>query len=177
MPICVRVRITKEQMFSASTQTHTLTMESLPELELNPGRREWRVREMTERTLNWQIINYHQPDLRSTSPTGSSQCRHALHLHPAHHRRGPAASGPHVLAPACWPARPPGGSSRTPPSQKLRYLPPSLEDELLLRENLRHFVIFFTEYHDIWQMYKKMEASFWAAEEVVSLRTFSTGKP
>ena len=44
---------------------------------------------------------------------------------------------------------------------------PSVEDEPLLRENPRRFVIFPIEYHDIWQMYKKAEASFWTAEEVI----------
>uniref|UniRef100_A0A2K6L4U8 Ribonucleoside-diphosphate reductase subunit M2 n=1 Tax=Rhinopithecus bieti TaxID=61621 RepID=A0A2K6L4U8_RHIBE len=43
---------------------------------------------------------------------------------------------------------------------------PGVEDEPLLRENPRRFVIFPIEYHDIWQMYKKAEASFWTAEEV-----------
>ncbi|XP_069053301.1 ribonucleoside-diphosphate reductase subunit M2 [Lepisosteus oculatus] len=42
----------------------------------------------------------------------------------------------------------------------------TVEDEPLLRENPRRFVIFPIEYHDIWQMYKKAEASFWTAEEV-----------
>lgn len=36
----------------------------------------------------------------------------------------------------------------------------------MLRENPRRFVVFPIEYHDIWQMYKKAEASFWTAEEV-----------
>lgn len=40
------------------------------------------------------------------------------------------------------------------------------QDEPLLRENPRRFVVFPIEYHDIWQMYKKAEASFWTAEEV-----------
>ncbi|EPY75596.1 ribonucleotide reductase M2 polypeptide isoform 1 [Camelus ferus] len=52
----------------------------------------------------------------------------------------------------------------TEPNPKL--LTPSVEDEPLLRENPRRFVIFPIEYHDIWQMYKKAEASFWTAEEV-----------
>ncbi|KAG8512401.1 Ribonucleoside-diphosphate reductase subunit M2, partial [Galemys pyrenaicus] len=43
---------------------------------------------------------------------------------------------------------------------------PSLEVEPLLKENPRRFVIFPIQYHDIWQMYKKAEASFWTAEEV-----------
>ncbi|XP_028733529.1 ribonucleoside-diphosphate reductase subunit M2 isoform X2 [Peromyscus leucopus] len=43
---------------------------------------------------------------------------------------------------------------------------PSVEDEPLLRENPHRFVIFPIKYHDIWQMYKKAEASFWTAEEV-----------
>ncbi|NXK86424.1 RIR2 reductase, partial [Formicarius rufipectus] len=40
------------------------------------------------------------------------------------------------------------------------------QEEPLLRENPRRFVIFPIQYHDIWQMYKKAEASFWTAEEV-----------
>ncbi|KAI0231332.1 Ribonucleoside-diphosphate reductase small chain [Lamellibrachia satsuma] len=40
------------------------------------------------------------------------------------------------------------------------------EDEPLLMANPRRFVMFPIEYHDIWQMYKKAEASFWTAEEV-----------
>ncbi|KAB0402217.1 hypothetical protein E2I00_017104, partial [Balaenoptera physalus] len=43
---------------------------------------------------------------------------------------------------------------------------PSVEEEPLLKENPRRFVIFPIEYHNIWQMYKKAEASFWTAEEV-----------
>lgn len=43
----------------------------------------------------------------------------------------------------------------------------SLEaDEPLLVENLRRFVLFPIKYHEIWQMYKKAEASFWTAEEI-----------
>jgi hypothetical protein len=41
-----------------------------------------------------------------------------------------------------------------------------IELEPLLRENPRRFVIFPIQYQDIWQMYKKAEASFWTAEEV-----------
>ncbi|CAG0897268.1 unnamed protein product [Darwinula stevensoni] len=41
-----------------------------------------------------------------------------------------------------------------------------IEDEPLLRENPNRFVIFPIQYHDIWKMYKKAEASFWTAEEV-----------
>ncbi|KPP62643.1 ribonucleoside-diphosphate reductase subunit M2-like [Scleropages formosus] len=42
----------------------------------------------------------------------------------------------------------------------------SVQDEPLLRDNPQRFVIFPIQYHDIWQMYKKAEASFWTAEEV-----------
>ncbi|KAL7871680.1 hypothetical protein SRHO_G00066630 [Serrasalmus rhombeus] len=42
----------------------------------------------------------------------------------------------------------------------------SVREEPLLKENPRRFVIFPIQYHDIWQMYKKAEASFWTAEEV-----------
>lgn len=41
-----------------------------------------------------------------------------------------------------------------------------IQDEPLLRENPNRFVIFPIQYHDIWKMYKKAEASFWTAEEV-----------
>uniref|UniRef100_A0A3Q2XNJ8 Ribonucleoside-diphosphate reductase subunit M2 n=1 Tax=Hippocampus comes TaxID=109280 RepID=A0A3Q2XNJ8_HIPCM len=40
------------------------------------------------------------------------------------------------------------------------------EVEPLLKDNPRRFVIFPIQYHDIWRMYKKAEASFWTAEEV-----------
>ncbi len=40
------------------------------------------------------------------------------------------------------------------------------KEEPLLRENPSRFVIFPIEYSDIWQMYKKAEASFWTVEEV-----------
>uniref|UniRef100_A0A670Z631 Ribonucleoside-diphosphate reductase subunit M2 n=1 Tax=Pseudonaja textilis TaxID=8673 RepID=A0A670Z631_PSETE len=42
----------------------------------------------------------------------------------------------------------------------------NVQDEPLLRDNPHRFVIFPIQYHDIWQMYKKAEASFWTAEEV-----------
>ncbi|KAM3960867.1 ribonucleoside-diphosphate reductase subunit M2 [Aphomia sociella] len=38
--------------------------------------------------------------------------------------------------------------------------------EPLLKENPRRFVIFPIQYPDIWNMYKKAEASFWTVEEV-----------
>lgn len=40
------------------------------------------------------------------------------------------------------------------------------KDEPLLVENKRRFVLFPLKYHDIWQMYKQAEASFWTAEEI-----------
>lgn len=42
----------------------------------------------------------------------------------------------------------------------------SVAEEPLLKENPNRFVIFPIEYHDIWEMYKKAEASFWTAEEI-----------
>ena len=42
----------------------------------------------------------------------------------------------------------------------------NIEDEPLLKPNPHRFVLFPIEYHDIWRMYKKAEASFWTAEEV-----------
>lgn len=38
--------------------------------------------------------------------------------------------------------------------------------EPLLMENPGRFVLFPIQHHDIWQMYKKAEASFWTAEEI-----------
>ncbi|KAF2438341.1 hypothetical protein P171DRAFT_436842 [Karstenula rhodostoma CBS 690.94] len=38
--------------------------------------------------------------------------------------------------------------------------------EPLLQENPHRFVLFPIKYHDVWQMYKKAEASFWTAEEI-----------
>lgn len=40
------------------------------------------------------------------------------------------------------------------------------KDEPLLKESQRRFVLFPIQYHEIWQMYKKAEASFWTAEEM-----------
>ncbi|KAK1659394.1 ribonucleotide reductase [Colletotrichum godetiae] len=40
------------------------------------------------------------------------------------------------------------------------------KDEPLLQENGQRFVLFPIKYHEIWQMYKKAEASFWTAEEI-----------
>ena len=38
--------------------------------------------------------------------------------------------------------------------------------EPILQENENRFVIFPIQHHDIWELYKKMEASFWTAEEI-----------
>ncbi|RAL64903.1 hypothetical protein DID88_001497 [Monilinia fructigena] len=43
---------------------------------------------------------------------------------------------------------------------------PEEADEPLLQENPNRFVLFPIKYHEIWQMYKKAEASFWTAEEI-----------
>ncbi|KAM9737930.1 ribonucleoside-diphosphate reductase subunit M2 B [Menidia menidia] len=40
------------------------------------------------------------------------------------------------------------------------------EDEPLLRENPRRFVIFPIQHPEIWKMYKQAQASFWTVEEV-----------
>ncbi|KAJ2553287.1 Ribonucleotide-diphosphate reductase (RNR), small subunit [Coemansia sp. RSA 1933] len=39
-------------------------------------------------------------------------------------------------------------------------------DEPILRPNPDRFVMFPIKYHEIWEMYKKHEASFWTAEEI-----------
>ncbi|KAJ3055408.1 Ribonucleotide-diphosphate reductase (RNR), small subunit [Rhizophlyctis rosea] len=41
-----------------------------------------------------------------------------------------------------------------------------LELEPILKPNTKRFVLFPIQYHEVWQMYKKAEASFWTAEEV-----------
>lgn len=55
-------------------------------------------------------------------------------------------------------------------SKKLVDLPSSIHpdevDEPLLRENKKRFVLFPIKHHEIWNMYKKAEASFWTAEEI-----------
>ncbi len=40
------------------------------------------------------------------------------------------------------------------------------QEEPLLKENPNRFVLFPIEHDDIWQFYKKAEASFWTAEEI-----------
>ncbi|KAI5357805.1 Putative ribonucleotide reductase small subunit family, Ferritin-like superfamily [Septoria linicola] len=40
------------------------------------------------------------------------------------------------------------------------------EIEPILQENSQRFVLFPIKYHEIWNMYKKAEASFWTAEEI-----------
>ena len=39
-------------------------------------------------------------------------------------------------------------------------------EEPLLVENKRRYVMFPIRYHEIWNFYKKAEASFWTAEEI-----------
>lgn len=39
-------------------------------------------------------------------------------------------------------------------------------NEPILKENKDRFVLFPIKHHDIWEMYKKAEASFWTAEEI-----------
>ena len=41
-----------------------------------------------------------------------------------------------------------------------------IEEEPILRENKDRFVLFPIEHNDIWEFYKKAEASFWTAEEI-----------
>ena len=38
--------------------------------------------------------------------------------------------------------------------------------EHILQENKDRFVMFPLKYHDIWEMYKTAEHSFWTAEEI-----------
>ncbi|KAG0373389.1 MAG: putative ribonucleotide reductase small subunit RnrA [Linnemannia gamsii] len=51
-------------------------------------------------------------------------------------------------------------------ANKLNDMKLAEQDEPLLRPNPRRFVLFPIKFHEVWQMYKKAEASFWTAEEV-----------
>ncbi|CAG8502313.1 8099_t:CDS:2 [Ambispora gerdemannii] len=54
-----------------------------------------------------------------------------------------------------------------PASQNLNLpIPNVIEEEPLLKPNPRRFVLFPIKFHEIWQFYKKAEASFWTVEEV-----------
>jgi ribonucleoside-diphosphate reductase beta chain len=54
--------------------------------------------------------------------------------------------------------------------RKVKYIPIKVtimsQIEPILQENKNRFVIFPIQHHDIWEWYKKMEASFWTAEEI-----------
>ena len=39
-------------------------------------------------------------------------------------------------------------------------------EEYLLQENKKRFVLFPIKHPQVWEMYKKAEASFWTAEEI-----------
>jgi len=41
-----------------------------------------------------------------------------------------------------------------------------MKTEKILQENKDRFVLFPIKHHDIWEMYKKAESSFWTAEEI-----------
>ncbi|EPS42419.1 hypothetical protein H072_3556 [Dactylellina haptotyla CBS 200.50] len=53
-----------------------------------------------------------------------------------------------------------------PEAPAFNNLKPEEADEPILVENKKRFVLFPINYHEIWQMYKKAEASFWTAEEI-----------
>ena len=48
--------------------------------------------------------------------------------------------------------------------------------EPILQENADRFVLFPIEHDDIWQFYKKAEASFWTAEEIDLSQDLKLGK-
>jgi ribonucleoside-diphosphate reductase subunit M2 len=57
------------------------------------------------------------------------------------------------------------GANRTPPAVSASYRELEKQDPLLL-ENPHRWVMFPIQYPEIWEMYKKHEASFWTAEEI-----------
>ena len=48
-------------------------------------------------------------------------------------------------------------------------------EEPLLAENKNRFVLFPIKHDDIWNYYKKAEASFWTAEEIDFIKTLQIG--
>jgi len=61
-------------------------------------------------------------------------------------------------------------------SQKKKRKKMSQVDEPILKENKDRFVLFPIEHDDIWQFYKKAEASFWTAEEIDLSQDLKTGQ-
>ena len=53
-----------------------------------------------------------------------------------------------------------------PSAMQKKELAGLLKAEPLLVENKNRFVLFPIKYQDVWDMYKKAEASFWTAEEL-----------
>jgi len=51
-----------------------------------------------------------------------------------------------------------------------------MQQEPILQENKNRFVIFPIQHDDIWQWYKKQEASFWTAEEIDYTKMLWIGK-
>lgn len=107
---------------------------------------------------------------RSHRPRGGSLCGPRT---PTEIADFAPASGGGGEAISWGPPRP--GPSFLSPRQKAQGPAPGAQEEPLLRENPRRFVVFPIEYHDIWQMYKKAEASFWTAEEVAGSGTHRPG--
>ncbi|KAI1365197.1 ribonucleoside-diphosphate reductase small subunit [Xylaria arbuscula] len=81
----------------------------------------------------------------------------------------PADSDVHTLANQIDSYKP-TTTTETPKEESKAAVAPSIKaeeaDEPLLQENPQRFVLFPIKYHEIWQMYKKAEASFWTAEEI-----------
>jgi hypothetical protein len=74
--------------------------------------------------------------------------------------RGAGDSRAPCARPPAPPARPPPPLTRPPPRPR----PPADASEPLLAENADRFVLFPIKYNQIWEMYKKAEASFWTGE-------------
>jgi ribonucleoside-diphosphate reductase subunit M2 len=61
---------------------------------------------------------------------------------------------------------PSDGKSLAPMSRVSEELKELEKQDPLLKENPRRFVMFPIQYPEVWEMYKKHEASFWTAEEI-----------
>ncbi|KAI9891853.1 MAG: Ribonucleotide-diphosphate reductase (RNR), small subunit [Vezdaea aestivalis] len=79
----------------------------------------------------------------------------------------PVAANIEAKVAADKPIKPADGSlEKSLPVTVAPGIKPEETDEPLLQENPHRFVLFPIKYHEIWQMYKKAEASFWTAEEI-----------
>jgi ribonucleotide reductase beta subunit family protein with ferritin-like domain len=79
----------------------------------------------------------------------------------------------HQHSPRCTEPATPASPLNSPSKHKTAKNEGLLAPELLLCPNPHRFVLFPIQHDDIWQMYKKAQATFWTAEEI-NLKTNTT---